>query len=152
MQCSLFSEVCFGSVKQFTVLCNTIITLCFHHIITVDDITFQKLKAILNALLRSDLGELLLLTLLVGVVSKHLTIFDAHRVKLALHCSVSLELLKNTRSGVLCSFIVPPLQVAHRIILPTTLDYILSPLQSVPHQYMAQDCLSKCHKRSTPLF
>jgi len=67
--------MCFGVIKHFAIFGNTIVAFCYHLVITVSDVTFEKLKAVFDTQLGCNSSELLLLTLLiVCVVSKHLTV------------------------------------------------------------------------------
>ena len=74
-------EVSLRPIKFVAVLGNTIIALLSHLRVTVSNITFQKLKAILDTQFRSDCIQLLFLTFLIGVVSKHLTVSEGHGLK-----------------------------------------------------------------------
>ena len=82
------SEVCFRPVKFVAVLCDAIVTTTCHQIITVSNVTFEKLEAELYTQLGCNRSELLLLTLISCIVSEHLPIFNADSVELAIHvCS-----------------------------------------------------------------
>jgi len=77
------SEVCFGVVKLCGILCDCVVAFHTHFVISM----CHKLKTIFHTLFRMcvDSCNLCLRFVVGSIISKHLTIFNADGVKLAIH-------------------------------------------------------------------